>query len=104
VFLQEYFLGVLAVRLQNVGVNITCQTLRENVRTISSELNSWDTLCIISREILYFLDLNFSVNFIAVLGFGQLTVSSDFFQAVSQFLTASVHQIEHHLHFTRSEH
>jgi len=33
-----------------------------------------------------------------------LTVKRGLVQAVSQFLTAGVHQVEHHLHFTRSKH
>jgi len=42
------------------------------------------------------------VHIIAVLALWQLTVSRGFLQAVSQFLTAEVHQAEHHL-FTRNE-
>jgi hypothetical protein len=33
VFVEERSVRVLAVRLQVVGVTVTCQTLRENVRT-----------------------------------------------------------------------
>jgi len=33
VFVEEHSLRVLEVHLANVGVNITCQTLRENVQT-----------------------------------------------------------------------
>jgi len=33
-----------------------------------------------------------------------LTVNRGLFQAVNQFLAAGVHQVEHHLHFTRTKH
>jgi len=33
VFVEEHSLEVLAVHLAKLGANITCQTLRENVRT-----------------------------------------------------------------------
>jgi hypothetical protein len=32
-FVEKHSLRVLAVHLEKIGVNITCQTLRENVRT-----------------------------------------------------------------------
>jgi len=40
-FVEEHSLRVLAVHLQKVGINITCQMLRENVQT--SQLFTNDT-------------------------------------------------------------